>query len=133
LATRFSPRAQQGDFIAIGVDQAGAHAPDGFNLRHEIVAFLRIGSPFGFALKRVDGWARQRSDPGVGEKNALLRDGKEAMAERLIGQNVVDAEIDVVSMLFHPSSFTQIAEKASLMEGRAPARPWTTGRSSLQD
>ena len=55
------------------------------------------------------------------------------MAERLIGQNVVDAEIDVVSMLFHPSSFTQIAEKASLMEGRAPARPWTTGRSSLPD
>jgi hypothetical protein len=35
------------------------------------------------------------------------------MAQRLVRQNVVDAEIDVVSVFFHPASFTQIAENAS--------------------
>jgi len=32
--------AEQRDFIAVGVDEAGADTPDGFDLRHEVGAFL---------------------------------------------------------------------------------------------
>ena len=38
-------RAEQGDFIAVGVDQAGADAPDGLDLSHEIGAFLGSSQP----------------------------------------------------------------------------------------
>jgi len=53
-------------------------------------------------LERIDSWARKRGNPGMGEKNAFLRDGKEAMPKRFVRQDMVDAEIDMVSMLFHP-------------------------------
>ena len=72
-----------------------------------------VASPLGFVLEGIDGGARQGRDPGMGEKNAFLRDGKEAMAKRFVRQNMVDAEIDVVCMLLHHTSFAQIWEKAS--------------------
>jgi hypothetical protein len=53
----------------------------------------------------------------VREKNALLSDGKEAVAEPLIRQNVIDTQVDLISMLLHSSSFAQIAKKASLLAG----------------
>jgi hypothetical protein len=49
----------------------------------------------------------------MGEKNPLLGDGKEAMPKRFVRQDVLDAEIDVVAVLFHHLIFTQIDEKAS--------------------
>jgi hypothetical protein len=52
-------------------------------------------------LQLLDGRAGQRRDAGVGEKNPLLRDGEHPVTEFLIGQDVIDAEVDLISVFLH--------------------------------
>jgi len=37
----------------------------------------------------------------MGEKDPLLRDRKKPMAQRFVGKDVVDAQIDLVGMFLH--------------------------------
>ena len=53
------------------------------------------------------------------------------MTERLIRQDVIDAQIDVVMMLLHPASFTQIGKKASPMELKGSGQRLTLQKLKL--
>jgi len=66
-------------------------------------------------LEYVNGGARQGRYAGMGEEDALPRDGKEAVAKRFIVQDMVDAKVDLILILFHGSIFAQIGEKANPM------------------
>ena len=69
----------------------------------------------------------------MGEENALLRDGKEAMPQRLIGQDVVDAQID---MVVHASARAEVLrrlrKKPAQMDGSA-TRPDSLDDSGFRD
>jgi len=110
-------RAEQCDFITVGIDQPCPHAPDGFDLLHELGAFLRIGGLFGFLLEHIDGGLGEWRHSRMGEENALPCDGKKAMAERLVRENVIDAEIDLIMMLLHSAYFIAKYGKSESLEG----------------
>ena len=104
-------RPEQRDLVAVRVDQPRADAADRFDLHHEIGVLLRVASPVGLVLQRLDRRPRQGRNTGMSEKNPLLRDGKEPMTQRFVGEDVVDAQIDLVGMFLHASKVKGKREK----------------------
>jgi len=100
----------------MGIDQASADSADLLDLGHEIGAFLSKGGTFRFMLEHIDGGAGQGCYSGMGKKDTFAGDGKEAMAKGLIGQDMIDADVDLIFILLHTRIFAQIGKKASLME-----------------